>query len=344
MSQAKTDFFYTDQNQPHPERAKEMLSKYPEIRNLFGAEPRTIFVIFTIVFVQTTLAIIMGLAGFKEYWWLSLLTAYLFGAFFNHSTFVIIHEASHNAIFHKKILNRFASCLVDLVNIFPSSEGFRVYHIRHHAHQGDYEFDADLPYYKEARFVKNNTFFKAVWLLFFPLVQGLRPLRLKKIKMWNSWVLLNAVCTISYAVFMWNTFGSNSVFYLFLSFAFSIGLHPLGARWVQEHYTPEGNLQESFNYEGSLNTLSLYVGLHNEHHDFPAVAWSKLADIRKIAPEYYNTLEHHKSWFKLFFNFLFQDRYDLFSRVIRNKEGKVDKDPEFLERNELVLSKVAAEN
>lgn len=344
MSQPKTDFFYTDKNQPHPDRAKAMLAKYPEIRNLFGAEPRTIFVIITLVLVQTILAIIMGMAGVQEYWWLALLSAYLFGAFFNHATFVIIHEASHNAIFHKKIFNRFASCLVDLVNIFPSSEGFRVYHIRHHAHQGDYEFDADLPYYKEARFVKNNTFFKALWLLMFPLVQGLRPLRLKKIKMWNSWVLLNALCTISYAVFMWITFGPNSVLYLFASFAFSIGFHPLGARWIQEHYTPEGNLQESFNYEGSLNTLSLQVGLHNEHHDFPAVAWSRLPDLRKIAPEYYLTLDHHKSWFKLFFNFLFQDRYDLFSRVVRNKEGKVDADPDFLERNELVLSKEAAKN
>lgn len=343
MSQPKTDFFYTDKNQPHPERAKAMLRQYPHIRELFGAEPKTILIILTIVFCQVILAMFMGMAGFKDYWWLALLTAYIFGAFFNHASFVIIHEACHNAIFNKKIWNRFAACLVDLVNVFPTAEGFRVYHLRHHAHQGDYEFDADIPYREEAKNIGNNPILKAIWLFFFPLVQGLRPFRLKQIKMWNPWVVVNSITTIGFAIWLGLTFGWNAVFYLFSSFAFSIGLHPLGARWIQEHYTPEGDLQESFNYEGSLNTISLNVGLHNEHHDFPAVPWNKLGELRKIAPEYYLNLKHHKSWFRLFFTFIFSPRYDLFSRIIRNYEGKYGKDPDFMERNEPVLSKVAFE-
>jgi sphingolipid delta-4 desaturase len=344
MSSPKTDFYYSEKNQPHPQRAKEMLSKYPQIRKLFGAEPKTIFVILLIVFVQTSIATILGIAGFENYWWLAILVAYFFGAFFNHATFVVIHETAHNAVFTGKIWNRFAGCLVDLVNIFPSAEGFRVYHIRHHAHQGDYEFDADLPYYKEARFVKNNTFYKALWLFFFPIVQGSRPLRLKKIKMWNSWVILNAVCNGLFIYWLLTNFGANSLFYLFLSFMFSIGLHPLGARWIQEHYTPEGNSQESFNYKGILNYPSLNVGYHNEHHDFPSIPWNRLHLIEDIAPDYYKNLEYHSSWFKLFTNFLFQERYDLFSRIVRAKEGKMHKDPDFVQRNELVLSKEALLN
>ena len=342
MSQPKTDFFYTDKNQPHPERAKAMLQQFPEIKKLFGAEPRTMLIIFQLVIFQSIFAIFLGIAG-MEYWWVSLIAAYCFGAFFNHSTFAIIHETSHNAVFNKKILNRFAACLVDIINVFPSAEGFRVYHIRHHAHQGDYEFDADLPYRHEAKTIGNNPLFKMIWLLFFPVVQGLRPFRLKNIKMWNSWVVLNVITTFSYAAFIGWTFGWNGVLYMFLSFAFSIGFHPLGARWIQEHYTPAGNLQESFNYEGSLNRLSLNVGLHNEHHDFPNIAWNRLPELRKIAPNYYLTLEHHKSWVKLFFSFIFDSQYDLFSRVVRSKEGKVDVDKDFLNRNELVLSKMAAE-
>lgn len=343
MQSPKTDFYYSEANQPHPSRAKAMINKYPQIKELFGSEWSTIFLILEIVIFQSIIAITLGMAGFSEYWWLAIVAAYLFGAFFNHSTFVLIHECSHNAIFSYKIWNRFAACLVDLVNVFPSAEGFRIYHIRHHAHQGDYEFDADIPYRHEAKTIGNNPLFKAVWLLFFPIVQGLRPLRLKNIKMWNPWVILNAVCTISFSIFLGVTFGWNSVFYLFLSFAFSIGLHPLGARWIQEHYTPEGNPQESFNYEGSLNILSFNVGLHNEHHDFPNVSWANLPKLRKIAPEFYNTLEKHNSWFKLFFNFIFDPRYDLYSRILRTKEGKIDSDPEFLERNKDVLSKFAAE-
>lgn len=343
MKPPKTSFFYTDSNQPHPMRAKNMLQKYPEIRRLFGAEPKTMIIILTIVICQSILAIFLGMAGIEKFWWLALLCAYIFGAFFNHASFVIIHEASHNAVFNKKVWNRFASCLVDLVNVFPTAEGFRVYHIRHHAHQGDYDFDADIPYIAEAKNIGNNPIFKAIWLLGFPVVQGLRPFRLKGIKMWNPWVILNSITTISYALILGYIFGWNAVIYLFFSFAFSIGLHPLGARWIQEHYTPEGDPQESFNYEGSLNTISLNVGLHNEHHDFPSIPWNRLGDLRKIAPEFYLPLKHHTSWFRLFFTFIFSERYDLFSRIVRNYEGKFGKDPDFIERNELVLSKEALE-
>jgi len=339
MSNFKTDFYYTESNQPHPERAKAMLAKYPEIRNLFGPEPKTLIVIILLVISQTTLAILMGFAGFKEYWWLTLIVAYCFGAFLNHASFAIIHEASHNAIYRTKIFNRLAVCFVDLINLFPSAEGFKVYHIRHHAHQGDYEFDADLPYYKEARFVKNNFVFKALWLLFFPIVQGSRPFRLKQIKMWNSWVIFNTIVNLIFGIWLYQFAGINAIFYLFMSFTFSIGLHPIGARWVQEHYTPEGNSQETFNYKGSLNVLSLNVGFHNEHHDFPAIAWSRLPELEKIAPEFYTKLDYHPSWFKLFFEFLFQPRYDLFSRIVRTKNGKFNNDPDFFDRNELVLAK-----
>jgi len=89
--------------------------------------------------------------------------------------------------------------------------------------------------------------------------------------------------------------------------------------------------------------MSLNVGLHNEHHDFPGIPWNKLPELRKIAPEYYVNLVHHTSWVKLFFNFIFNPKYDLFSRIVRSKDGKLSEDKEFMERNELVLSKEAAE-
>jgi sphingolipid delta-4 desaturase len=42
-----------------------------------------------------------------------------------------------------------------------------------------------------------------------------------------------------------------------------------------------------------------------------------------MAPEYYDNLKYHTSWVKLLFQFLFDERYSLFSRVIRTQEGKV---------------------
>ena len=64
----------------------------------------------------------------------------------------------------------------------------------------------------------------------------------------------------------------------------SVGLHPLGARWIQEHYLVfEG--QETSSYYGPLNVVALNVGHHNEHHDFPSVPWNRLPAIRRSAPE-----------------------------------------------------------
>jgi fatty acid desaturase len=67
---------------------------------------------------------------------------------------------------------------------------------------------------------------------------------------------------------------------LVASFFFSVGLHPLGARWIQEHYLTKGE-QETYSYYGVFNKVAFNVGYHNEHHDFPSVPWNKLPQIRK---------------------------------------------------------------
>ena len=117
-------------------------------------------------------------------------------------------------------------------------------------------------------------------------------------------------------------FGWKEIIFLLLSFFFSVGLHPLGARWIQEHYLTHGE-QETYSYYGPLNKVAFNVGYHNEHHDFPSVTWDKLPQIRKNAPEFYNTLAYHKSWTKLFFRFLFDREISLYSRVVRKDRGRV---------------------
>src|SRR5207342_2932808 len=64
-------------------------------------------------------------------------------------------------------------------------------------------------------------------------------------------------------------FGWKAFFFLLISFFFSVGLHPLGARWIQEHYLTLDEDQETYSYYGPLNTLAFNVGYHNEHHDSP---------------------------------------------------------------------------
>jgi sphingolipid delta-4 desaturase len=72
-----------------------------------------------------------------------------------------------------------------------------------------------------------------------------------------------------------------------------------------------------------LNAIAFNVGYHNEHHDLPSVPWNHLPDIRKGAPELYNSLVYHTSWTALLAKFLFDPSINLFSRCTRTDRGGV---------------------
>lgn len=270
-----------------------------------------------LVAAQTGLAYFFGCIG-SSYWWLSVTIAFCLGAFLNHSLYVVIHDATHNLIFRNKPWNKLVAILADLPNLVPGAIGFGTYHLQHHAHQGNYDHDADLASRWEARLIGNKAYRKVLWLLFFPFFQLTRPPRLKAIALWNSWSLVNLVCAVAYDLLVTYYCGWPGLLYLVFSFAFSIGLHPVGARWIQEHYTYDCE-QETASYYGPINRIALNVGYHNEHHDFPSIAWNRLPQLRALAPEFYDTLTYHTSWTKLLWDFVFDSRYTLFSRVERKR-------------------------
>jgi sphingolipid 4-desaturase/C4-monooxygenase len=315
------NFHQVNFDQPHPERTRAILKAHPEVKKLFGRNPWTAALMVGILALQTGLAYWVGSLGWS-YWWVLLLTAYCIGAFANHAMYVIIHEATHNLVFTSKIWNRWVAIFADLPNTVPGSMGFNVYHLKHHAHQGDYDYDADIAGRWEARLIGNSAFGKAFWLLLFPVFQVTRPPRLKAINMWSKWTWINLACALTYNGLVIYFFGWMGFLYLVASFMFSIGLHPVGARWIQEHYTTDSG-QETASYYGILNIPALNVGYHNEHHDFPSIPWNNLPKLKAMAPEFYDNLQSHNSWTILLFRFLFNPDYSLFSRVERIQDGKV---------------------
>jgi sphingolipid delta-4 desaturase len=120
-----------------------------------------------------------------------------------------------------------------------------------------------------------------------------------------------------------------------------VGLHPLGARWIQEHFLTHEE-QETYSYYGVLNTVAFNVGYHNEHHDFPSVPWNRLPQIKTTAPAYYDSLASHKSWTLLFLRFLFDREISLYHRVVRKNRGKVALTDESKPDAELVKEKQTA--
>src|SRR5207247_1236730 len=153
----------------------------------------------SIVFMQTALAFGMGQLGFG-YWWLSFLIAYCVGAFANHSNYVIIHDATQNLILRSKSWNKMVAVIPDLPNLTSGAMVYRVCNLKHHSHQGDDEYDADLANHWEARLVGNRLYTKAIWLMLFPFFQLTRPPRLKAITMWDRWFFINFACAALYDV------------------------------------------------------------------------------------------------------------------------------------------------
>lgn len=315
----RTDFVYSQASEPHRIRTKEILKQYPNLRNLIGKNPNTIFAIIGLVALQVALAWFLR----DQSWWLIFGAAYFIGAFADHALFVMIHECAHQLLFKSRAANRWAGIFANMPQIFPSSVSFERYHIKHHSFQGVHELDADLPNKWEAKLINNSFLGKALWLLFYPLFQVFRLSRLREIQTFDIWIVANLLACAAFTGVIYYFMGWPALAYLLLSFSFSVGLHPLGARWVQEHYLTHSVEQETYSYYGGLNTVAFNVGFHNEHHDFPSIPWNKLPEIKKTAPQYYDTLFYHKSWTKLFFRFLFDKEISLFNRILRKERGKV---------------------
>jgi sphingolipid delta-4 desaturase len=318
MKNKTFDFHYSDFSEPHKARTKEILLKHPDVRKLIGRNPASFIIIIVVVVLQIFLAYLLR----NEQWWTALLAAYLIGAFANHSLYVMIHEAAHNLIFKNRTANFWSGIAADLVNIAPGAISFRTYHLKHHSFQGVYDLDADLPSRWEAKLIGNSSVKKSLWLLFFPVFQAFRPIRLKEIQFASKWTFINWFFVFLMDALVIFFFGWNSFLYLVFSFFFSIGLHPLGARWIQEHYLIKPP-QETHSYYGKLNIPAFNVGFHNEHHDLPSIPWNNLPKLKSQAPEFYNNLFFYRSWVKLFFKFIFDPQFSLFSRMIRANRGGV---------------------
>ena len=311
-------FRWSTESEPHKIRTKEIIARHPEIRKLISRNPYTLLVILFCVGLQVVLSWFLR----NEPWWLIFVAAYFGGAFACHTLFVCIHECAHNLLFKNRALNTLCGILANLPLVFPSSVSFQKYHLKHHSYQGVEELDADMPYRWEGALINNSTIGKAIWLLFYPLFQMIRPVRLKEIRLLDKWTLINWIVQFTFmGVFMYY-FGTKATVYLTASFFFSVGLHPLGARWIQEHFLTHGD-QETKSYYGVLNSVNLNVGYHNEHHDFPSVPWNKLPRIKQIANSYYETLGHHTSYTMLLLRFLFDSRLSVYSRMARANRGKI---------------------
>jgi len=314
-----SDFIRVDYGNPHLKRMREIQESHPEIKELFGYTPITALYAAALVLLQVGLGFYLR----QSSWWVILLVSYLIGAVANHALFVIIHECTHNLVFKSIVGNRLCGIFSNLGQFVPSAIPFAKYHTLHHTNQAEYDFDADLAGPQEARWVGNSWWKKLLSIFFFSFVQGfLRPLRLKKVDFWDRWYVLNFIVQFVFLGCFAYFAGLKGLVYLALSTFFGIGLHPLGGRWIQEHYVLQESKQETYSYYGPLNKLCFNMGFHNEHHDFTRVPWSRLPQVKKIAPEYYDSLISYRSWTWVLWKFIFDPQISLYQRVVRPSRSR----------------------
>ena len=315
MPIAPTAYIPTAEPVSHHVRARQLLKAHPEVKRLMTRNATTALI--TVGCVALQVAVAYALRGQAWYW--TLAASYVLGAFVCHTLFVIIHEATHNLVFKGQWANAAVGIGANLPMVLPTAMSFRKFHLKHHSALGHFEHDADLPDHYEAKLIQHYAIGKAVWLFFFPIFQLVRTFRCRSVVPFDKYIAANWVAQILFNVGIYFWLGPAAFLYLFFSFWFSVSLHPVGARWIQEHYLILSPEQETTSYYGRLNGVHLNIGYHNEHHDLPGVPWNKLPELRRLAPEFYEPLLHHTSYTKVLLRFLFDQEISLYSRLVRGE-------------------------
>lgn len=311
---------WSDEREPHQRRRKAILAAHPEVKQLFGPDWRTKYIVILLVSLQTYLACTVPCASLAT----RVILTYGVGATITQALFLAVHEMTHNLAFRSGFANRLGSTFANLPAVFPYAISFREYHLEHHVHQGEEQEDLDLPSALEVRLFR-GTVGKALWLSLQIVAYALRPC-LEKPKAIHKWHVWNAALQILYVSALWSCVGWSSISYCLWSVILSGGLHPCAGHFISEHYvclssTLQTTSQETFSYYGGLNRLTWNVGYHNEHHDLPQVAWSKLPHVTRMAPEFYRDLTVCDSWSKTLVRFVVSEDMGLSKRVKRKPQS-----------------------
>ena len=179
--------------------------------------------------------------------------------------------------------------------------------------------------------------FRTFQILFYALRPGF-----VRAQRFSRWHFLNLLVEVIFDYILVSTFGARPLIYLIMSSFFAGSLHPCAGHFIAEHYLWDGMEQETFSYYGPLNILAynvrliiivefyvlklnntLQVGYHNEHHDFPSIAWTRLPALRALAPEFYDNIPSHPSWPMVIVNFIRDKEVGIFARAKRIGKGRM---------------------
>ncbi|CDS00153.1 related to dihydroceramide delta(4)-desaturase [Sporisorium scitamineum] len=322
VDEQSQDFLWMHTEEPHRSRRMAILKAHPEVKRLMGYEPLTKYVSFGVLALQLSIAIYLSkYTSLHPLSWQFLLIAYAIGGTANQNTFLAIHEITHNLAFRGLRANRLWAIFVNAAIGVPYAMAFKPYHLEHHKYLGEDGTDTDLPTKFES-VVLRNVLGKALFATFQIFFYALRPgfVRTQRPTVWHG---LNIAFILAFDAMLVRSCGWVALIYLLQSSFFAGSLHPCAAHFIAEHYMFAGIQQETWSYYGPLNVLAYNVGYHNEHHDFPSIPWTRLPELRKLAPEFYDCLPRHTSWPMVTVRFIWGSDSGLWARVKRPNRDAV---------------------
>ncbi|ETN98545.1 sphingolipid delta(4)-desaturase [Reticulomyxa filosa] len=148
-----------------------------------------------------------------------------------------------------------------------------MYHMDHHQYQGVDVVDTDIPSEFELK-VFRTRFLKFIWTIGQSFAYGLRPVFTAP-KPITKLQVINTVVCIAFDLWIYRSFGKGALLYLIICSFLGLGFHPSAGHFIAEHYEFVKGY-ETYSYYGIINFVNFNVGYHNEHHDFPKIAWSRL--------------------------------------------------------------------
>eukprot|EP01083_Nonionella_stella_P192467 711415_1 len=315
----KDSFEWVHSDEPHATRRKAILKAHPEMRKLFGTEIRTFYIVSFIIVSQLWIASWIGSSS----WTVWLLLMYCYSATVNHSLQLANHEISHNMVFEGSLWANFAlGIIANIPTCIPSSVTFRYYHMDHHIYQGVDSTDTDIPCDWELKTFTTMPL-KLLWMICQSIAYAFRPLLVNP-KPITKWQVFNAIFILICDYYIYQFVGLWGFLYLFVGSLMGVGLHPAAGHFIAEHYVFVKGY-ETYSYYGCVNYVNFNVGYHNEHHDFPKIPWSRLPEVRKIAPEWYDHLPHHDSYIKVIWRYITDPEMGPWSRVKRKTCSKFKK-------------------
>ncbi|KMW57393.1 Fatty acid desaturase [Candidatus Rhodobacter oscarellae] len=308
----------------HNDLRRQAIAAHPELKEVSGADPRTVFALPVILAAHWGMAWAVSGAPI----WVIFIAAFFWGQIAIHAAGSLVHETAHKLIFRAerpKLL--FDLGLEWILGSYGKQLTYQHEHITsHHPFIGDYERDYEhediCAFQSRMQLRHDNPIIQRLLTGLTLVIHGL-PLGFligdEVLPRMNAWIsgrpqkdperVIEATRPPRWQVrvFIAASLASNIMLLLLFGpwallyhlWALSLFLGKLGiwnlGQSLSEHEGTDDTAPSRSTY-GWINLPLFNTGYHNEHHTFPNVAWTRLPKLTRTAPEVFD-IRAEKSYF-----------------------------------------------